>query len=99
MHAALSYLGSLPDATLVYTGHEYTADNLAFARAVDPNNKALDDLKALIDEEKITQGRSSLKNEKEWNVFMRLDSDAVRYVQFSILCLPCICLVSFQKSN
>ena len=41
MHRALSYLGTLPDQTVVYNGHEYTEGNLAFARSVDPENAAL----------------------------------------------------------
>jgi len=34
MHAALSYLGTLPDATVLYDGHEYTKGNAAFAKSV-----------------------------------------------------------------
>ena len=32
-------LGSLPDETQVYCGHEYTRDNLAFARHVENDNQ------------------------------------------------------------
>ena len=38
MHASLSRLAALPPATRVYCTHEYTAANLAFARAVEPHN-------------------------------------------------------------
>jgi hydroxyacylglutathione hydrolase len=38
MHASLSKLAVLPARTQVYCGHEYTAANLAFAAAVEPNN-------------------------------------------------------------
>jgi hydroxyacylglutathione hydrolase len=31
-------LGALPDETLVYFGHEYTANNLRFAAVVEPDN-------------------------------------------------------------
>ncbi len=41
MHASLSALARLPDATLVYCAHEYTLGNLRFARAVEPANIAL----------------------------------------------------------
>jgi hydroxyacylglutathione hydrolase len=34
-------LGSLPDETLVYCGHEYTESNLVFAAHVQPDNKAV----------------------------------------------------------
>lgn len=41
MHESLSKLGALPDNTLVYCGHEYTANNLKFAIAVEPNNEEI----------------------------------------------------------
>jgi hydroxyacylglutathione hydrolase len=40
MHASLSRLQGLPPATRVYCGHEYTAANLRFAAAVEPDNAA-----------------------------------------------------------
>ncbi|MSP25931.1 MAG: hydroxyacylglutathione hydrolase [Myxococcales bacterium] len=41
MHAALGKLASLPPATRVYCGHEYTLKNLAFAARVEPENAAI----------------------------------------------------------
>src|SRR4051812_16655965 len=41
MHASLSRLAALPDTTRVYCGHEYTAANLRFAAAVEPDNAAI----------------------------------------------------------
>ncbi|RMH41252.1 MAG: hydroxyacylglutathione hydrolase [Deltaproteobacteria bacterium] len=38
MYTSLSKLAALPDDTRVYCGHEYTASNLAFAAAVEPDN-------------------------------------------------------------
>lgn len=38
MHASLTKLAALPGDTLVYCGHEYTLDNLGFARIVEPAN-------------------------------------------------------------
>lgn len=34
-------LGGLPDETLVYCGHEYTANNLRFAASIEPGNGAV----------------------------------------------------------
>jgi len=34
-------LGALPDSTRVFFGHEYTAKNLEFAAAVEPDNQAV----------------------------------------------------------
>tara|TARA_R110001583_G_scaffold26757_2_gene96282 strand:+ start:56959 stop:57729 length:771 start_codon:yes stop_codon:yes gene_type:complete len=41
MFDSLSRLASLSDATKVYCAHEYTENNLAFAYAIEPKNKAL----------------------------------------------------------
>jgi hydroxyacylglutathione hydrolase len=41
MHASLMKLASLPPATKVYFGHEYTQNNLKFAAAVEPENQAV----------------------------------------------------------
>ena len=41
MHASLMRLAALPEATRVHFGHEYTASNLRFAAAVEPDNKAV----------------------------------------------------------
>lgn len=41
MHASLGKLMSLPDDTLVYCAHEYTASNGRFAVTVEPDNAAL----------------------------------------------------------
>ncbi|KAJ7771736.1 beta-lactamase-like protein [Mycena metata] len=78
MHAALSYLGTLPDKTLAYIGHEYTASNLAFAQSVDPENTALPRLAELVKANKITAGLTTIGDEKAWNVFMRLQDGAIR---------------------
>ncbi|KAF8308548.1 hydroxyacylglutathione hydrolase [Clavulina sp. PMI_390] len=78
MDKALSYLGSLPDETVVYVGHEYTAGNAAFALSVDPANEAIKKLSKIAEAEKITTGKSTIGDEKKWNVFMRLESGPVR---------------------
>lgn len=41
MHASLMRLAALPAETKIYCGHEYTASNLAFAAAVEPDNAAI----------------------------------------------------------
>ncbi|MCP3680084.1 MAG: hydroxyacylglutathione hydrolase [Gammaproteobacteria bacterium] len=38
---SLERLIALPDHTQLYCGHEYTLDNLAFARTVEPDNHAI----------------------------------------------------------
>ncbi|MCC5826637.1 hydroxyacylglutathione hydrolase [Alkalimonas sp.] len=41
MHQSLQRLSVLPDETHIYCAHEYTLANLAFARAVEPDNQAV----------------------------------------------------------
>ena len=80
MHAAFRRLSALPDSTVTYVGHEYTASNLRFALSVDPENPALARLGELVDTHPVTVGRTTIGDEKEWNVFWRLTSEPVRYV-------------------
>jgi len=71
MHASLQKLADLPPATKVYVGHEYTENNLKFARAVEPENAAIAARKA--------QGRTvpgTIGEERETNVFLRAKSAA-----------------------
>lgn len=41
MYRSLGRLAALPDSTRAWCGHEYTRDNLRFARTVDPENEEL----------------------------------------------------------
>lgn len=77
MDKSLSYLGTLPDKTVVYNGHEYTCGNVAFALSVDSSNEAIQRLSDLSKKEKITTGKTTIGDEKAWNVFMRLDTEPV----------------------
>jgi hydroxyacylglutathione hydrolase len=42
MYQSLQKLASLPDDTQVYCAHEYTTNNLRFAKAVEPNNENIE---------------------------------------------------------
>ncbi|MGB3277933.1 MAG: hydroxyacylglutathione hydrolase [Pseudorhodobacter sp.] len=41
MWASLQKLAPLPDDTLLFSGHEYTASNIRFALSLEPDNQAL----------------------------------------------------------
>ena len=77
---SLNKLAVLPDETLVYCGHEYTADNLKFALAVEPNNPDLlarnEKTQALRRQNQPTVP-SSLALEKKTNPFLRTQIPAV----------------------
>jgi hydroxyacylglutathione hydrolase len=76
MWEGLKALRALPDPTLVYCGHEYTADNARFALGVEPRNAAL-----AIRAAEVTRMRAenrftvpvSLGLEKATNPFLRAD--------------------------
>ncbi len=70
-------LGALPDETLVYCGHEYTASNLKFAAHVEPSNKDVSAKAARVHalrEQGSPTVPSTLGEEKATNPFMRCES-------------------------
>lgn len=80
MADSLARLAALPDDTLIYCAHEYTAANLAFAAAVEPDNPAIPRRLAAV-AEKRQAGRpsvpSTLGEEKATNPFLRCAEPAV----------------------
>jgi hydroxyacylglutathione hydrolase len=74
-------LGSLPDTTLVYCGHEYTAKNLEFAATVEPGNAAVVEKASRV---RVVRARgeptvpSTLAEERATNPFMRVTSEEIR---------------------
>jgi len=80
MYTSLSKLAALPDETKVYCGHEYTLANIGFAKAVEPENRALGAREArdrkLRDAGKPTLP-STLGDEKATNPFLRCREPAV----------------------
>lgn len=81
MHDSLSRLAALPEDTLVFCGHEYTAANIRFALAVEPHNDALAAMRARVDS-LLSQGRPSLParlgDERRANPFLRAAVPGVR---------------------
>jgi len=81
MHHSLSKLGQLPGNTLVYCAHEYTLANLAFALAVEPENKALQtrwvDAQAIRKRAEPTVP-TSIAVELETNPFLRCSEPTVK---------------------
>lgn len=74
MWDSLAKLMALPDDTLVFSGHEYTASNAKFALSVDPDNKALVERMTQISEIRARGGNTmeaTLALEKATNPFLR----------------------------
>jgi len=81
MHHALNeVITSLPHATLVYCGHEYTVANLKFAKTVDPKNQALlsklEWAEAKVSKKEYTVP-STIAEELTFNPFMRVTNPDV----------------------
>ncbi|KHN94584.1 Las1-like protein [Metarhizium album ARSEF 1941] len=88
MHEALNRrLGSLPNDTVVYPGHEYTKSNVEFAISVLQSD-AVKKLQAFADANPVTTGKFTIGDEKartrhtfpfcEHNVFMRVNDPIVQ---------------------
>jgi hydroxyacylglutathione hydrolase len=71
MHKALNEtLGSLPEDTRVFPGHEYTGANAKFGVSVLPSGP-VKALAAFAKDNQETQGKFTIGDEKQHNVFMR----------------------------
>lgn len=80
MTDSLAKLAALPDDTLVYCAHEYTAANLNFAAAVEPDNPAIRRRIAAVAEKRqagLPTVPSTLREEKATNPFLRCSEPAV----------------------
>jgi len=81
MHASLTSLATLGDETRVFCGHEYTVQNLRFARHVEPHNtdveRSAERASALRAAAKPTVP-STLGDEKKTNPFLRAFSPEIR---------------------
>ncbi|MBY4677255.1 hydroxyacylglutathione hydrolase [Marinobacterium arenosum] len=80
MLAAMHYFKGLPDSCEVYCTHEYSLANLAFAAAVEPDNRdiqqAIRHCQLLRNDNQPTLP-SNIATEKRVNPFMRSDQPAV----------------------
>ncbi|UFX01022.1 hydroxyacylglutathione hydrolase [Sinorhizobium medicae WSM1115] len=81
MWQSLSRLMALPDDTAIYFGHEYTLANARFAVTVDPENTALKERAAEIEETRSDGGftaPTTMGLEKRTNPFLRADDPKIR---------------------
>lgn len=81
MWQSLRKLGMLPDETLVYSGHEYTAANMAFALTLEPPTAALILRQSAIDRARSASQPtvpSTLALERQTNPFLRASEPALK---------------------
>ena len=81
MFASVQKIAALPDNPMIYCGHEYTANNIRFALAVEPDNEALqrrhmETAKKRADD--LPTVPFSLADERACNPFFRLRESAVK---------------------
>ncbi|HLA19815.1 MAG TPA: hydroxyacylglutathione hydrolase [Pseudolabrys sp.] len=80
MWRSLMKLRDLPSDTEIYCGHEYTANNIKFAKTIEPDNAALVARAAQV-QQQIAQGEPTIPvtigEEKLANPFLRADLPAV----------------------
>lgn len=82
MYASLNKLSQLPNDTLIYCAHEYTLNNIRFAKCVDPNNDALIQFESLCQQLRTAQKPTlptSLALEKTINPFLRCNDPEIIY--------------------
>ncbi|MDS9946235.1 MAG: hydroxyacylglutathione hydrolase [Planktomarina sp.] len=81
MWDSLLQLRNLPANTLVYSGHEYTSDNMAFALSLNEDNRAITARASRIAKD-LSEGRSTvpslLSDELQTNPFLRADDQALQ---------------------
>ncbi|XP_073836866.1 hydroxyacylglutathione hydrolase tenzing norgay isoform X3 [Musca autumnalis] len=79
--ALIEKLSALPDDTKVFCGHEYTLQNMAYARHVEPLNEAIQKRIEWAKLRRATKSPtvpSTIAEEKLWNPFMRVHVAAVQ---------------------
>ncbi len=78
---AMEYFKQLPSETKVYCTHEYSLSNLAFARAVEPNNSAVQELIINCQKDRKKDKPtlpSTIKTERLINPFLRYTEPSVK---------------------
>ncbi|MES1964916.1 hydroxyacylglutathione hydrolase [Psychrobacter sp. AH5] len=80
LYQSFRRLNGLPDETLLYPAHEYTANNLRFGLAIEPGNVAMQQALAQAEEQTAAGACTlpvTLAHEREVNVFLRVDEPSV----------------------
>ncbi|MBW4655613.1 MAG: hydroxyacylglutathione hydrolase [Kaiparowitsia implicata GSE-PSE-MK54-09C] len=81
MVQSLSQVRSLPDNTRIWCAHEYTLNNLRFAHSIEPDNEALTQRLATVQQQRQQQEPtvpSWLGIEKRTNPFLRWDISSIQ---------------------
>lgn len=71
---SIKMLLALPDETIVYAGHDYVEDSIAFAKSIEPENEDPDRFMETYDPAHV---RSTLGVERKINPFLRFNEPAI----------------------
>lgn len=73
-YLSIKRLMALPDETIIYAGHDYIHDSLAFARHLEPDNKDIDLFWSSYDHDHVC---STLAEERKINPYLRFNGETI----------------------
>ena len=65
---------ALPDETIIYAGHDYVKDSLAFARRLEPDNKDIESFRKSYDANHVV---STMADERRINPYLRFNEEPI----------------------
>ena len=73
-YLSVKRLMALPDATIIYAGHDYVRDSLAFAGLLEPDNKDIDNFRSAYDFDHVF---STMADERRINPYLRFNEEPI----------------------
>jgi len=73
-YLSIKRLMSLPDETIIYAGHDYIRDSLAFARHLEPDNEYIDRFLNSYDHNHVY---STMADERQINPYLRFNEEVI----------------------
>lgn len=73
-YLSVKRLMPLPADTIIYAGHDYVRDSLAFARKLEPNNKDIDNFRKSYDANHVF---STMADERRINPYLRFNEEPI----------------------
>jgi len=73
-YLSIKRLMALPDETIIYAGHDYINDSLAFARHLEPNNEHIDRYLKSYNGNHVY---STIADERQINPYLRFNEEAI----------------------
>ena len=73
-YLSIKRLMALSDETIIYAGHDYVKDSLAFAKRLEPDNKYIDSFKNSYDSNHVV---STMADERRINPYLRFNEEPI----------------------